>query len=109
MKTSLMPDTNLLDTILPDTESPSGSKTLSIDVSPAKESKNRGMKRVLVVEDNPPNMELIVEILGTNDLIIDMAENGHEAVKKAEITGAFSSHNSLPFNDNEKKKYYYNN
>jgi CheY-like chemotaxis protein len=42
------------------------------------------MTNVLVVEDNPINMELVVEILDAKGFIIDMAENGKEAVKKAE-------------------------
>ena len=42
------------------------------------------MFNILVVEDHPNNMELIVEILNNNGFIIDMAENGKEAVEKAE-------------------------
>jgi len=37
-----------------------------------------------VVEDNPLNMELVVEILKANDFFIDMAENEKVAVEKAE-------------------------
>jgi CheY-like chemotaxis protein len=42
------------------------------------------MSDILIVEDDPLNMELVAEILRANGFIIDMAENGEEAIKKAE-------------------------
>jgi two-component system cell cycle response regulator DivK len=42
------------------------------------------MMKVLVVEDNPLNMELVLEILNTNDYTSDKATDGNEAVRKAE-------------------------
>lgn len=40
------------------------------------------MKKVLVVEDNPLNLELIVEILRGHDISVDTAGDGNEAVAK---------------------------
>ena len=42
------------------------------------------MTKVLVVEDTPLNMELVLEILGAQDFKTDKAENGEEAVRKTE-------------------------
>lgn len=42
------------------------------------------MTKVLVVEDNPLNMELILEILNANGITAHEAIDGEEAVKKAE-------------------------
>jgi two-component system cell cycle response regulator DivK len=42
------------------------------------------MIKVLVVEDNPLNMELVLEILNTKDYASDEATDGKEAVRKAE-------------------------
>jgi CheY-like chemotaxis protein len=42
------------------------------------------MTKVLVVEDNPLNMELIIEILDRIGFIAHEAINGEEAVKKAD-------------------------
>ncbi len=41
-------------------------------------------KNALVVEDNPLNMELVVEILTANGFTVDGAVNGEEAVAKVE-------------------------
>ncbi len=43
-----------------------------------------GMTKVLVVEDNPLNMELVVEILNTRGFIVHEAIDGEEAMKKIE-------------------------
>ena len=42
------------------------------------------MIKVLVVEDTPLNMELVLEILGAQGFTTDRAENGEEAIKKAD-------------------------
>ena len=42
------------------------------------------MTKVLVVEDTPLNMELILEILDGQGFIADSAENGEEAIDRAE-------------------------
>jgi len=42
------------------------------------------MKKTLVVEDNPINMELVMEILATNGFSADMAVTGEEAIEKVE-------------------------
>ncbi len=42
------------------------------------------MKRVLVVEDNPLNMELVLEILEVHGFKADGAKDGNEAVRMAE-------------------------
>jgi len=42
------------------------------------------MKRILIAEDNPVNMELLREILGTTRYEIIEAENGHQALMKIE-------------------------
>jgi CheY-like chemotaxis protein len=42
------------------------------------------MTKVLVVEDNPLNMELVIEILNGLGFISHEAINGEEAVKKAD-------------------------
>lgn len=42
------------------------------------------MTKVLVVEDNPLNMELVVEILNSHGFVADEAKDGEEAVRKAE-------------------------
>ena len=39
------------------------------------------MTKVLVVEDNPLNMELVLEILKSLDFIVSEAINGEEAIK----------------------------
>ena len=44
------------------------------------------MAKVLLVEDNPLNMELILEILRLQDFSVDTAEDGEKGVKKAEGT-----------------------
>ncbi|MFA4935114.1 MAG: response regulator [Candidatus Methanoperedens sp.] len=40
--------------------------------------------KVLVVEDNPLNMELVTELLNAQGFITDGAKDGEEAVQKAE-------------------------
>ena len=40
--------------------------------------------KVLVVEDNPLNMELVIELLNSKGFITDKAQDGEEAVRKAE-------------------------
>ncbi|MBU4075401.1 MAG: response regulator [Euryarchaeota archaeon] len=42
------------------------------------------MKKALVVEDNPINMELVIEILTANGFSADEAVNGEEAVARVE-------------------------
>lgn len=42
------------------------------------------MTKALVVEDNPLNMELVLEILDTQGFTADKAEDGEEAIKKTE-------------------------
>jgi CheY-like chemotaxis protein len=42
------------------------------------------MKKVMVVEDNPTNMELVVEMLTSCGFAVDTAVNGEDAVTKAE-------------------------
>jgi CheY-like chemotaxis protein len=42
------------------------------------------MIKVLVVEDNPLNMELVLEILEAHHIVADKAENGEEAIEKME-------------------------
>lgn len=42
------------------------------------------MTKVLVVEDDPTNAELVREMLQVKDFIVDEAENGKEAIEKAE-------------------------
>ncbi|MBU4221337.1 MAG: response regulator [Euryarchaeota archaeon] len=42
------------------------------------------MKKALVVEDNPINMELVMEILTANGFSADEAVNGEEAVARVE-------------------------
>jgi len=42
------------------------------------------MTKVLVVEDNPLNMELVIEILVARGFIVHEAINGEEAIQKAE-------------------------
>jgi len=42
------------------------------------------MRKVLVVEDDPLSMELVLEILNAQGFIADEAFNGAEAIKKAE-------------------------
>ena len=42
------------------------------------------MIKALVVEDTPLNMELIIEILKSQDMDVDTAEDGEEAVRKTE-------------------------
>jgi CheY-like chemotaxis protein len=41
------------------------------------------MKKVLVVEDNPLNMELVVEILNSQGFVVDGAKDGEEAIRKS--------------------------
>ncbi len=43
-----------------------------------------GMTKVLVVEDNPLNMELVVEILTSRGFAVHEAIDGEEAMKKIE-------------------------
>jgi two-component system cell cycle response regulator DivK len=43
------------------------------------------MTKVLVVEDNPLNMELVVEILEARGFIVHEAVNGEDALKMTEI------------------------
>ncbi len=40
------------------------------------------MIKALVVEDTPTNMELIVDILGSQGFTVHEAINGEEAIKK---------------------------
>jgi CheY-like chemotaxis protein len=43
------------------------------------------MRKVLIVEDDPINMKLVVEILNSLDfLVVQTATNGHEAIKMTE-------------------------
>lgn len=42
------------------------------------------IKKALIVEDNPINMELVMEILTANGIIVDEAVNGEEAIEKVE-------------------------
>ncbi|MFH0904362.1 MAG: response regulator [Methanobacteriota archaeon] len=42
------------------------------------------IKKALIVEDNPINMELVMEILTANGIIADEAVNGEEAIEKVE-------------------------
>ncbi|MCE8428352.1 MAG: response regulator [Candidatus Methanoperedens sp.] len=42
------------------------------------------MTKVLVVEDTPLNMELILEILKSHGIEADKAEDGEEAIRKTE-------------------------
>jgi len=42
------------------------------------------MTKALVVEDNPLNMELIVELVASCGFTVETAVNGEEAVKKAD-------------------------
>ncbi len=42
------------------------------------------MVKVLVVEDNPLNMELILEILLARDFVVDTVDNGEKAIKITE-------------------------
>jgi CheY-like chemotaxis protein len=42
------------------------------------------MKKALIVEDNPINMELVMEILSAHGFSADMAVNGEEAIVKLE-------------------------
>lgn len=44
------------------------------------------MVKVLVVEDNPLNMELILEILLSRDFVVDTVDDGEKAIKKTEKT-----------------------
>lgn len=54
--------------------------------SPVK-PKDLGGKRILVVEDNPINLDVAIEILQSKGLIVDFAVNGLEAVRKFEESG----------------------
>lgn len=48
-------------------------------------AKKRGkMTKVLVVEDNPLNLELVLEILKSQEFTADGAKNGEEAINKTE-------------------------
>jgi len=42
------------------------------------------MTTILVVEDNPSNMELVKDILIDLDFKVDLADNGKEAIEKME-------------------------
>jgi len=42
------------------------------------------IKKALIVEDNPINMELVSEILTSNGISVDEAVNGEEAIKMVE-------------------------
>ncbi|VVB87024.1 Chemotaxis protein CheY [uncultured archaeon] len=44
------------------------------------------MVKVILVEDNLLNMELILEILMSQDFTVDTAEDGEKAIKKTENT-----------------------
>ena len=43
------------------------------------------MVKVLVVEDNPLNMELVMEILLAQGFTVNEAINGEDAIRKAEV------------------------
>jgi len=43
------------------------------------------MVKVLVVEDNPLNMELVMEILLARGFTVNEAINGEDAIRKAEV------------------------
>ncbi len=43
------------------------------------------MVKVLVVEDNPLNMELVIEILLARGFTVNEAVNGEDAIRKAEV------------------------
>ena len=45
------------------------------------------MVKVLLVEDNPLNMELIIEILLSQGFTVDKAEDGEKAILMAEKSG----------------------
>lgn len=51
----------------------------------SKVSGNLSQLRVLVVEDNPINLKLLVSILERHEVQIDMAEDGQIAVEKVEV------------------------
>lgn len=55
--------------------------------SPAKPKDLTG-KRILVVEDNPINLDVAVEILKSKGLVVDFAVNGQEAVRMFEEAGS---------------------
>jgi two-component system cell cycle response regulator DivK len=42
------------------------------------------MTKILVVEDNPINMELVIELLSTKGFIVHTAIDGEEAIRKIE-------------------------
>ena len=42
------------------------------------------MVKVLVVEDNPLNLELILEILLSRDFVVDTVDDGEKAIKATE-------------------------
>ena len=42
-------------------------------------------KRILLVEDNEMNMEIVTELLAPTGVVIDMAINGREAVEKLSL------------------------
>jgi len=42
------------------------------------------IKKALIVEDNPINMELVLEILTSNGISVDQAVNGEEAIEMVE-------------------------
>ena len=42
------------------------------------------IKKALIVEDNPINMELVMEILTANGISVDEAVNGEEAIEMVE-------------------------
>ncbi|MBU3965856.1 MAG: response regulator [Euryarchaeota archaeon] len=44
------------------------------------------MVKVLVVEDNPLNMELILEILKSRNFVVDTVDDGEKAIKITEKT-----------------------
>ncbi len=56
------------------------------------------MTKVLVVEDNPLNMELVVEILNSQGFVVDEAKDGEEAIQKAgkEVYGLIVMDIGLP-------------
>jgi len=46
--------------------------------------KTKTMTKILVVEDNPINMELVIELLSTKGFIVNTAIDGEEAIRKTE-------------------------
>jgi two-component system, sensor histidine kinase and response regulator len=61
----------------PRPQAPSGTPELELAL------RNRTQNRVLLVEDNPVNQEVALELLSEAGLRVDLADNGAEALEKA--------------------------